>query len=148
MVTSASSLSAAEQQLANSLNTRVFDDCVSAAQELSVNTLAAINCTSLTGPSSRPLIESLAPGHAETWFDNNTNGDKNSDDCAGGSYLGTWSHDGSVAGQLGCGIGTNGALRIVWTIDDDQMGIIAAGSDYQALYDWWTSNACAVPAAC
>jgi len=145
---STSSLSAAEQQLANSLNSGIFDDCVSAADQLSVNTLAAINCTSMTGPPSRPLIETLAPGHAETWFHNNTNGDENTDDCAGGSYLGTWSHDGSVAGQLGCGVGTNGTLRIVWTIDDDQIGIIAAGLDYQALHDWWTSNACAVPAAC
>ena len=72
--TAAASLSAAEQQLADSLNSRIFDDCTSAASELSVNTLAAINCYAITGPASRPLIETLAPGHAETWFQNNTRG--------------------------------------------------------------------------
>jgi serine/threonine protein kinase, bacterial len=146
--TSTASLNAAEQQLMNSLNSRIFDDCTSSANELSVNTLAAINCTATTGPPSRPLAETLAPGHAETWFQNNTRGYTNSNDCAGGSYLGTWSHDGSVAGQLGCGLGANGVLRIVWTIDDNQIGIIAQGSDGQALHTWWTLNACAVPAAC
>ncbi len=146
--TSTPSLSAAEQQLANSLNSRIFDDCTSSAHELSVNTLAAINCSAITGPPSRPLAETLAPGHAGTWFQNNTKGYANSNDCGGGSYVGIWLHNGSVAGQLGCGLGANGVLRIVWTIDNNQVGLIAQSSDHQGLYDWWRSNACAVPAAC
>ena len=146
--TSTATLSAAEQQLANRLNSRIFDDCTSSADELSVNTLAAINCTAITEPTSRPLAETLAPGHAETWFQNNTRGYTNSSNCADGSHVGTWSHDGSVAGQLGCGLEANGMLRIVWIVDDNQVGIIAVSSDHQALYNWWESNACAVPAAC
>ena len=146
--TSAATLTAAEQQLANSLNSRIFDACTSSADELSVNTLAAINCSATTGPPSRPLAETLAPGHAETWFQNNTSGYTNSNNCVGGSYVGTWSHDGSVAGQLGCGLGADGVLRIVWIVDDNQVGIIAQNSDHQALYNWWKSNACAVTAAC
>jgi hypothetical protein len=146
--TSAATLTAAEQQLANSLNSRIFDACTSSADELSVNTLAAINSSATIGPPSRPLAETLAPGHAETWFQNNTSGYSNSSNCVGGSYVGTWSHDGSVAGQLGCGLEANGALRIVWMVDDDQVGLIAGSSDHQALYNWWKSNACAIPAAC
>jgi serine/threonine-protein kinase len=145
--TATASLSAAEQQLADSLNSRIFDHCTSAANELSVNTLAAINCYAITGPPSRPLIETLAPGHAETWFQNNTGG-YTGNDCAAGGYLGNWSHDGTVEGQIACGVTSSGLLRIVWTIDDNQVGLIAASSDYQGLDDWWRSNACALPSAC
>jgi hypothetical protein len=147
--TSTASLDAGEKQLANSLNSRVFDNCTGRADVLSVNTVAAINCSATTvGPTSRPLAETLTSGHAETWFQNNTSGYTNSSTCADGSYVGTWSHDGSVAGQLGCGLEANGLLRIVWIVDNNQVGIIAEGSNHQALYNWWNSNACAVSAAC
>ena len=146
--TSAARLTAAEQQLAGSLNSGFFDDCTGRPDLVSVNALVAINCSSTTtGPTLRPLAETLASGHAETWFQNNTSGFTNSNDCAGGSYVGTWSHDGSVAGQLGCGVEANGLLRIVWVVDN-QVGLIAEGSDHQALYNWWKSSACAVTAAC
>jgi hypothetical protein len=145
--TATASLSAAEQQLADRLNPGILDDCASAASELSVNTLAAINCYAITGPSSRPLIEALAPGHAETWFQNNTGGYAGSN-CAAGSYLGNWSHDGTVEGQIGCGVTSTGLLRIVWTIDDNQFGLIAENSNYQGLDDWWRSNACALSDVC
>ena len=145
--TATASLNAAEQQLADSLNSRIFDDCTSAAGELSVNTLTAINCYAITGPPSRPLIETLAPGHAETWFQNNTRGYTGSN-CAAGGYLGNWSHDGTAEGQIACGVTSSGLLRIVWTIDDNQVGLIAASSNYQGLDDWWRSNACALPSAC
>jgi hypothetical protein len=145
--TATASLSAAEQQLADSLNSGILDDCTSAASELSVNTLAAINCYAITGPASRPLIETLAPGHAETWFQNNTRG-YTGDNCADGGYLGNWSHDGTDEGQLACGVTSSGLLRIVWTIDDNQVGLIAENSNYQGLDDWWRSNACALSGAC
>ena len=145
--TATASLSAAEQQLADRLNASILHDCASAASELSVNTLAAINCYAITGPASRPLIETLAPGHAETWFQNNTGGYSGSN-CAAGSYLGNWSHDGTVEGQIGCGVTSSGLLRIVWTIDDNQVGLIAENSNYQALDDWWRSNACALSNVC
>jgi len=145
--TATASLSAAEQQLADRLNASILDDCASAASELSVNTLAAINCYAITGPPSRPLIETLAPGHAETWFHNNTGGYTGSN-CAAGGYLGNWSHDGTVEGQIGCGVTSSGLLRIVWTIDDNQVGLIAENSNYQGLDDWWKSNACALSNVC
>jgi hypothetical protein len=145
--TATASLSAAEQQLADRLNASILHDCASAASELSVNTLAAINCYAITGPASRPLIETLAPGHAETWFQNNTGGYTGSN-CAAGGYLGNWSHDGTVEGQIGCGVTSSGLLRIVWTIDDNQVGLIAENSNYQSLDDWWRSNACALSNVC
>jgi hypothetical protein len=147
--TSTASLNAAEQQLADSLNSGIFDNCTSRADVLSVNTLAAINCSTTTvGPNLRPLAETLAPGHAETWFQNNTAGYTSSSNCASGSFVGYWTHPGSAGGRVGCGVAANGMLRIVWIIDDNQVGIIAEGSNFQAMDNWWKSNACAVPAAC
>ena len=146
--TSAATLTAAEQQLANSLNSRTFDACTSSADELSVNTLAAINCSATTGPPSRPLAETLAPGHAELvvpeqyerlhqqqqWHRRQL--------CR--HLVARWF--GRRATRLR--LGADGVLRIVWIVDDNQVGIIAQNSDHQALYNWWKSNACAVTAAC
>ena len=145
---STASLSAAEQQLANMLNSSILDDCTARPTEESGNVIAAVNCSyTTTGPTLRPLAETLAAGSAESWFQDNTSGFTNSNNCAAGEYVGTWTHDGSVIGQLGCTIESNGLLRIVWLVGND-VGLIAEGSDDQALYSWWKSNACLVPSAC
>lgn len=95
----------------------------------------------------RPAIEAFASGNAQTWFQEHTSGFKSGSNCVGGSYLGTWSHDGTDAGQFGCALISGGLLRLVWVVGN-QVGFVAEGSDAQAVYDWWKTIACALPAAC
>jgi serine/threonine protein kinase, bacterial len=145
---SSPSLSTAEQQLAAMLNPGVLDNCTGRPDEESGDILAAVNCSYVTsGPTLRPLAETLAAGTAETWFQDNTSGFTNNNDCPGGQYVGTWSHLGSVAGQLGCTIESNGLLRIVWVVGNE-VGVIAEGSSPQALWTWWKNSACLVKSVC
>ena len=100
-----------------------------------------------SGPTLRPLVETLSAGTAGTWFQNQASGVTNNNDCPDGEYNGTWSHNGVVAGQLVCKVESNGLLRMAWTIDGN-IGVIAEGSDHDALHNWWRGNACLIPAAC
>jgi hypothetical protein len=142
------SLSSTEQQLANMLNSSVLDYCTSHSSLEGGAVIAAVNCDYLnSGPTRRPLVEALASGTTAAWFRDNTAGFVNGNDCADGRYLGVYDHNGSVAGQLGCTVESNGLLRIVWVVGN-QVGVIAEGSDFQALYSWWESYSCLVPTAC
>jgi len=146
--TGAPALSAAEQQLAGKLNPAMFYDCTGRPDLESGDTVTAINCSYAgTGLALRPLAETFPSGDASAWLQSHTTGFKNSGSCADGSYVGTWSRSGSVAGQIGCGIVGGNLLRIVWVVGN-QVGMIAEGSDHQAMYTWWKSMSCPVTAAC
>ena len=141
------SLSTAEQQLVNMLNANQLDRCTARPDEESGDVLAAVNCSATTsGPTLRPLAELLTAGSGETWFQNNTRGFTNSNNCVAGELVGTW-HNSVASGPIGCTIWSNGTLRIVWVVGGD-VALIAEGSDYQAMYNWWRSNACPVPSVC
>jgi hypothetical protein len=130
------------------LNPNVLNYCSGRSDLEAGIVLAAINCAYTgTGPTKKPLAETLASGYYTTWFNDNTSGFANSNDCANGEYLGLWYHNGAVAGHLGCIIESNGLLRLVWVVNN-QVGLIAEGSDHQALYSWWQAHACMLPNAC
>jgi serine/threonine protein kinase, bacterial len=142
-----SSLSSAEQHLVNMLNANQLDRCTARPDEEGGYVLAAVNCSVTTsGPTLRPLAELLTAGSGESWFQNNTRGFTNSSNCVAGEYVGTW-HNSYTSGPLGCTIWSNGTLRIVWVVGGD-VALIAEGSDYQTMYNWWRSNACPVPSIC
>jgi serine/threonine protein kinase len=141
------SLSTAEQQLVNMLNANQLDRCTARPDEENGDVLAAVNCSATTsGPTLRPLAELLTAGSGQTWFQNNTRGFTSTSDCLAGSLVGTW-HNSVASGPLGCTIWSNNTLRIVWVVGGD-VALIAEGSDYQAMFDWWKSNACPVPSVC
>ena len=145
---STSTLSAGEQQLVNLLNASILDACTGRPDEETGVITAAVNCTNTTsGPTLLPLAEMLSAGSGGTWFQDNTSGFTTGGSCPDGDYVGTWTHDNSQAGQLGCTIEANGLLRIVWVIGGD-VGMIAEGSNAQTLWSWWQGNACLVPSAC
>ncbi len=140
-------LSAAEQQLVDMLNSGILDNCTGAPNEEGNDVLAAVNCSAVSsGPTLRPLAETLAAGSAATWFQNNTNGFPGGGTCPDGDYVGYWEHDGTDDGPIGCGQ-HNGLYRIVWVVDGD-VGLIADGSSSQSLYNWWVASACQVVNAC
>ena len=140
--------SSAETQLIGMLNARVMDNCTARTQDEGGIILAAINCSAVaSGPTLRPLVETLSAGTAGTWFQNQASGVTNNNDCPDGAYNGTWSHNGVVEGQLVCKVESNGLLRMAWVIDGN-IGVIAEGSDHEALHDWWRGNACLVPSVC
>jgi serine/threonine-protein kinase len=142
------SFSSAELRLISMMNARVLDNCTARPQDEAGIVLAALNCSAVaSGPTLRPLAETLSAGTAGTWFQNQASGVTNNNDCADGEYNGTWSHNGVVAGQLVCKIESNGLLRMAWVIDGN-IGVIAEGSDHDALHTWWQGNACLIPAAC
>lgn len=141
------SLSTAEQQLVNMLNANQLDRCTARPDEEGGDVLAAVNCSATTsGPTLRPLAELLTAGSGQTWFQNNTRGFTNSNNCVGGQYVGTW-HNSYTSGPLGCTIWSNNTLRIVWVVGTE-VALIAEGSDYQAMYNWWRSNSCPVLSVC
>jgi serine/threonine protein kinase len=140
-------LSAAEQQLVNMLNPSILDNCTSRPQSEGNLVLAAVNCSPVSsGPTLRPLAETLTAGSATTWFQNNTNGFTGGGTCADGDFVGYWTHDGITDGRIGCG-SYNGLYRIVWVVDGD-VGLIADGSNSQTLHTWWLDSACQVVNAC
>ena len=134
-----------EQQLAEPAEPpRCFLRLSSALPDLATGVaVAALNCSSGTVLAERPAIFSFASGDAQTWFKDWTSTFKSSDNCTGGAYVGTWSHGGAVAGQLGCGTVSGGLLRLVWVVGN-QVGFIAEGSDATAVYAWWKTVACGV----
>ena len=141
------SLSTAEQQLVNMLNANQLDRCTARPDEEGGDVLGAVNCSATTsGPTLRPLAELLTAGSGQTWFQNNTHGFTNSNNCVAGEYVGTW-HNSYTSGPLGCTIWSNGTLRIVWVVGGE-VALIAEGSDYQAMYNWWRSNSCPVLSVC
>lgn len=145
---STTSLSAAEEQLVNMLNSSVLDNCTSRPEGEGGDVLAAVNCSAVrSGPTLRPLAETLTAGSAETWFQNVTSSFTSNDNCPGGEYVGTWQSGSTVEGQLGCGLQSNGLYRIVWIVDGD-IGLIADGSNGQSLYSWWKASACQVVNGC
>ena len=141
------SLSTAEQQLVTMLNANQLDRCTARPDEEGGDVLAAVNCSATTsGPTLRPLAELLTAGSGQTWFQNNTRGFTNSNNCVGGQYVGTW-HNSYTSGPLGCTIWSNNTLRIVWVVGSN-VALIAEGSDYQTMYNWWRSNSCPVLSVC
>jgi hypothetical protein len=140
-------LSNAEQQLVNMLNPSILDNCTARPSGEGGDVLAAVNCSAVSsGPALRPLAEMLTAGSTANWFQNNTNGFTGGSTCPNGAYVGTWEHDGTEDGQIGCGQ-SNGLYRIVWVVDGD-VGLIADGSNSQSLYNWWKASACQVVNAC
>lgn len=126
----------------------MYFDCVGRPDLATGAATTALNCsTSGSVLAMRPAIETFASGNAETWFQQHTSGFKVGSGCASGAWLGHWSYGSSVAGQLGCAFITGGLLRIVWVVGN-QIGIVAEGSDAQAVYNWWKSNSCALTAGC
>lgn len=129
------------------LNANQLDRCTARPDEEGGDVLAAVNCSATTsGPTLRPLAELLTAGSGQTWFQNNTRGFTSTSDCLAGSLVGTW-HNSVASGPLGCTIWSNNTLRIVWVVGGD-VALIAEGSDYQAMFNWWKSNACPVPSVC
>lgn len=142
------SFSTAERQLVSMLNAAVLDNCTAEPQEENSTILAAVNCSATaSGPTKRPLAEMLSAGTAETWFANQASGVSNDNDCVDGEYDADYDHNGVVTGQLVCKIESNGLLRMAWLIDGN-IGVIAEGSDHEALHTWFGSYGCLVPAAC
>jgi len=138
------SFSTAEQQLVNMLNSSILDDCTGQPDEEDSVVLAAVNCSATSsGPTQPPLAETLAAGSADTWFQDNTSGYTSNNDCPDGEYVGTWQDNGTILGQMGCGMNSNGLYQIVWVASGD-VGLIADGSNSQSLYNWWMDNACQV----
>jgi hypothetical protein len=141
------SLSITEQQLVNMLNANQLDRCTARPDEEGGDVLAAVNCSATTsGPTLRPLAELLTAGSGQTWFQDNTHGFTNRNNCVAGEYVGTW-HNSYTSGPLGCTIWSNGTLRIVWVVGGE-VALIAEGSDYQAMYSWWRSNSCPALSVC
>lgn len=138
-----SSLSPAEQQLVDQLNPNDLDNCTSRPAQEGGDVVAAVNCDSVqTGPSLRPLVVQFSDlNAAEEWFDSNTTGFVDQDDCAAGYRLGTWTHDYAVSGLLGCAYLNGTDFRMVWILDNSLIGVIADGTNGQVMYDWWTDSA-------
>lgn len=136
----APSLTLGELQLADRLNSNDLTNCVGLPDLETGGVVAAVNCQSVQfGPTKRPLVVQFADvGSAQTWFQNSTSGFANNNDCAGGQELGTWDHDGFLAGPWGCGY-VNGNLHMVWVADTSLIGVVADGSNGPALYSWWTN---------
>jgi hypothetical protein len=128
------------------LNPSILDNCTARPSGEGGDVLAAVNCSAVvSGPTLRPLAETLT-GSATTWFQANTSGFTGGSTCPAGAYVGTWEHNGTEEGQIGCGQ-YNGLYRIVWVVDGD-IGLIADGSNSQTLYTWWVASACQVVNAC
>ena len=137
-----------EQQLMNSLDSSILDGCQSNPNEEVGDVIAAVNCIAVnSGPTYQPLVDLLTAGSAQDWFDSITSDFTNSNDCIDGELVGTWTESSKYGGQFGCSLDSNGDLRIVWVINDD-IGVIAEGSDAQQLYAWWQQNYCVINGSC
>jgi hypothetical protein len=136
-----SSLTGGEQQLVDQLNPNDLTNCVGRPDQETGGVVAAVNCQSVQfGPIKHPLVVQFSDvGSAQTWFDDNTSGFVNNNDCADGYELGTWDHDGFLAGPWGCAYIDGGDFRMIWVADAPLIGIIADGTDGSAMYSWWTN---------
>jgi len=142
--TSPASLTSGEQQLVNQLNSNYLTNCYGRPDLEGVGGIvAAVNCRNVeAGPTKQPLVVKFSDiGSALAWFNNNTVGFVDRDDCADGYKLGTWTHNYIVAGVLGCAYTGNGDFRMVWVIDSALIGVIADGSYGPAMNEWWTNSA-------
>jgi hypothetical protein len=130
--------SPAEQQLASLLDPGDLTNCVARPSAEVNGVIAALNChTVATGPTLQPLVVQFANANAaESWFNGLTSGFVDQDNCAAGYKLGSFSHAGTVAGQLGCAY-TNGHFRMVWIIDSALVGVVADGSTGLEMTQWW-----------
>jgi hypothetical protein len=137
----ASSLTEGELQLADQLNSNDLTNCVGRPGLETDGVVAAVNCQSVQpGPTESPLVVQFSDaGAAQAWFQDNTSGFVNDNDCAGGHELGTWDHDGFLAGPWGCADVSGGDWEMIWVADNSLVGIVADGSDGSALYSWWTN---------
>jgi hypothetical protein len=136
-------LSYAEQQLADRLSPSDLNNCYAQPGAEGAGIVAAVNCyTAISGPTKQPLVVEFSDiSAAQAWFSSNTTGYVDQNDCAGGHRLGTWTHNEVNAGMLGCTYTTSGGFRMVWVIDGGLIGVIADGSNGQAMYSWWEHSA-------
>jgi hypothetical protein len=137
------SLTGGEQQLVDLLNSNDLINCTGRPDLESTSIVAAVNCQAVNiGPTKRPLVVQFANfDSAQAWFDNNTVGFVDDDNCAGGYKLGTWTHDDVVSGMLGCAYTGDGDFRTVWIFNNALIGVIADGSNGPAMNIWWTESA-------
>jgi hypothetical protein len=133
------SLTAAEQQLAGRLSSSDLTDCVGRPDQEINGIVAAVNCQSAQfGPTKSPLVVQFADAAAaQSWFQGNTTGFVDDDDCADGRQLGTWNHTGFFEGPWGCGYLGNGDFRIISVANTPLVGLIADGSNGSIMYSWW-----------
>jgi hypothetical protein len=138
-----SSLTPGEQQMVDQLNPNDLNNCTGRPALEGGGVLAAVNCDSgQPGPSLRPLVVRFSDLYAaEEWFAKYTTGFVDHDDCPDGYRLGTWTHNYVVSGLLGCAYETSTDFRMVWILDNVLIGVIADGTNGQAMYDWWTGSA-------
>lgn len=138
----AGSLSNSEQQLVSRLNTNYLTGCTGRPDQEGGNVIAAVNCHPVeAGPTLKPLVVQFPNLTAErSWFSANTTGFTDTDNCAAGSKLGSWTYYGVTAGLLGCTDEPNGDFRMVWVIDSALVGVIADGANGSAMTAWWVSS--------
>ncbi len=137
----ATSLTPGELQLADELTPTDLTNCSGRPDLETGGVVAAVNCQSVqSGPTERPLVVQFADAAAAlTWFQDNTAGFVNQDDCADGFELGTWNHDGLLEGPWGCHYASGSDFRMVWVADTSLIGVIADGSDGATMYSWWAN---------
>jgi hypothetical protein len=133
-------LTEGELELAQRLNSGDLTNCTGRPDLETGGIVAALNCQSVqAGPTKRPLVVQFTDvSSALTWFQNNTSGVVNDNDCVAGHERGTWDHNGILAGPWACDF-ASGDLEMIWASDSALVGFVADGSDVQALYSWWTS---------
>lgn len=136
----APSLTESEQQLADQLSSDDLTNCVGRPALETDGVVAAINCDSAQfGPTERPLVVQFSNADsAQAWFQANTSNFVNENNCADGYEVGTWDHNGVMAGPWGCAYVTGGDFRMVWVAYAPLIGVVADGSSGSAMYSWWT----------
>lgn len=141
--TPTASLTPGEQQLVSQLNPNDLTNCYGRPALEGGGIVAAVNCQNVqAGPTLQPLVVQFSDiDSALAWFNNNTVGFVDRNDCADGYKLGTWTHNYIVAGVLGCAYVANGDFRMVWVIDSALIGVIADGSYGPTMNEWWTDSA-------
>ena len=88
------------------------------------------------------MVEEFSNASAlDSWFQNDTTGFVDENNCAAGYRLGTWNHNGITEGSLGCAYTTGTNFRIVWTVDNSLIGLIADGYNGLVMYGWWENIA-------
>jgi hypothetical protein len=134
-------LSPAEEQLASQLNPGDLANCTGRPAAETNGITAALNCQTIAaGPTLRPLVVQFSSTTAAaSWFSGETSGFMDRDDCVDGYKLGSWTHEGVLAGPLGCAYVSNGDFRMVWIIDSSLVGVIADGTSGQVMTEWWDS---------
>lgn len=65
-----------------------------------------------------------------------------SGDCTVGDGWGLWTSNNTTVGTLVCMPGRDDAFYLAaWTFDDDNIAVVAAAANHQAIYSWWKDHA-------